>query len=137
MPRCGKSPGWRAAAAASSVGPGRRTGTEPSEESERFATRAGLEALLPALAGNIDHVDRPVALAGDEQVVAAIHHVHRLAANLDRGLLTEGRVDQAHGVAVEACDTKRPPVGAVAGDLGGFRHILEADRFSDFLSFGV
>src|SRR6186997_2684165 len=107
------------------------------EKPERFTAGAGLEALLPALARNIDHMDRAVALAGDEQFVAAVGHVHRLTADLDRGLLAERRVDQTHGVAVEAGDSERLPVGAVAGDLGGFRHILEADGLPDLLRFCV
>src|SRR5262245_40196127 len=137
MPRCGKSPGLRAAVAASSTGPGRRTGTEPSEESEGFTTRAGVEGLLPALAGKIDHVHRAVALTRDEQFVAAVDHVHWLAADLDCGLLAERRIDQTDGVTVEARDGEYAPVGAVAGNLGGLRHVLEADCFPDPLHLGV
>src|SRR5580700_2374815 len=54
-------------------------GRMTSEEPHRLAARAGLEAALGALAWNIDDVHRAVALAGDEQFVAAERHVHRLA----------------------------------------------------------
>src|SRR5690242_835130 len=59
------------------------------EEPERLAPRAGLEGRLDAPVGDVDHVHRAVALAGDEQLVAAERHVHRLAADLDGGLRAE------------------------------------------------
>ena len=82
-------------------------------------------------------MDRAVALAGDEQFAATIDHIHRLTADLDCGLLADQLFDQAYGVVVEAGDCERSSVGAVAGYLGGFRHILETDGLSDFLSFCV
>jgi hypothetical protein len=66
------------------------------------------------------------ALAGDKEFVAAERHVHRLAAHLDRRLLAEGWIDQAHGVAVEAADGKQAVVGRVARDLRRLGHVLRA-----------
>jgi len=45
--------------------------------------------VLGTTPGNIDDVDGPVTLAGDEQFFATERHVHRLTADLDRGLLAE------------------------------------------------
>jgi len=59
------------------------------KEAERLAAGAGLEAVLDARLRDIDHVHRAVALARNEQFVAAERHVHRLAADLDRGLLAK------------------------------------------------
>src|SRR6185437_16902164 len=76
------------------------------EEPDRLAALAGLEARLVPLVRNVDHMHRAIALAGHEQFVAMERHVHRLAADLDRGLLFERRIDQAHGVTVETGNAK-------------------------------
>src|SRR5580658_10620304 len=70
------------------------------KKADGFAAGTGLEAALGAAPRNIDDMHGAVTLAGDEQFVAAERHVHRLRADLDRGLLAECRIDQAHRVAV-------------------------------------
>src|SRR5581483_3969147 len=60
-----------------------------SEKPQRLTAGAGLKARLVTAVRNIDDVHRAVALAGDEQLVAVERHVHRLAADLDRGLLAK------------------------------------------------
>src|SRR5262245_21239955 len=77
-----------------------------SKEAQRLAARAGLEAHLVLARRNVDDVDRSVALAGDEQLVAVECHVHGLAADLDGGLLAERRVDQADRAALQAGDAE-------------------------------
>src|SRR3984885_3251037 len=84
------------------------------EKADGFAAGAGLEAAFGAPVRNIDDMHRAVALAGDEQFVAAECHVHRLRADLDRGLLAKRRIDQAHRVAVEAGDAEQAVVRRVA-----------------------
>src|SRR5271170_694866 len=84
------------------------------KEPNRLASRAGLEARFGAAVRDVDDMDRTVALAGDEQFVAAERHVHGLRADPDGGLLPERRIDQAHGVAVEAGDADQAVVGRVA-----------------------
>ena len=59
------------------------------EKPKGFTARAGAELVLCKLLRNIDDMNRPVTLAGNEQFVTAECHVHRLTANLDRGLLPE------------------------------------------------
>src|SRR5262245_31025547 len=59
------------------------------EKPKGFTARAGVEAVLCVPLRNIDDVNGPVTLAGNEQFVTAECHVHRLTANLDRGLLPE------------------------------------------------
>ena len=54
------------------------------DEIEEKVGDEGEEVSLPAPAGDVDNVHGAVALAGDEQFVAAIDHVHRLAADLHR-----------------------------------------------------
>src|SRR6516162_6763856 len=97
------------------------------EKAYGFAAGAGLEALLMSPVRNIDDVHGAVALAGDEQLVAVERHIHGLRADLDRGLLAERRIDQAHRVAVEAGDADQTVVGRVTGDLRRLRHVLERD----------
>src|ERR1700738_4279231 len=87
------------------------------EETNRFTACTGAEALLCAPIWNIDDVHRSITLAGDEQFVVAEGHVHRLTADLDRGLHAKRRVDQAHSVAVEAGDADQAIVRRVAGAL--------------------
>jgi hypothetical protein len=65
------------------------TTAEAFKKAQRFATRAGVEALLVPPRPNVDDVHRPVALSGDEQFVAAECHVHWLIADLDGGLLAK------------------------------------------------
>src|ERR1700729_3481554 len=107
------------------------------KKADGFAAGAGLEAALGAAAGNIDDVHGAVALAGDEQFVAAERHVHRLRADLDRGLLAERRIDQAHRIAVEAGDAEQAVVRRVTRDLRRLRHVLEHDLFAQAAGFGV
>jgi hypothetical protein len=59
------------------------------EKPKGFTARARAEAMLCAPLRNIDDVNRPVTLAGNEQFVTAECHVHRLTANLDCGLPPE------------------------------------------------
>src|SRR6516165_12535451 len=66
------------------------------KETKRLAARAGAEASLPSALHGVDHMHGAIALAGDEQLVAAKRHVHGLAADPDCGLLAERRIDQAH-----------------------------------------
>ena len=54
-----------------------------------FLTRAGAELVLCKLLRNIDDLNGPVTVAGNEQFVTAECHIHRLTAHLDRGLLLE------------------------------------------------
>src|ERR1700752_5272442 len=100
-----------------------------SEKPERLAACPGREARLDLARRDVDDMHRAVALAGDQERVAAKHHVHRLAADLDGGLLAERGIDQAHDVAFEAGDAQQAEVRAVAGDLRGFRHAREPHGF--------
>jgi len=59
------------------------------EKPKGFTARASAEAVLCAPLRNIDDVNGPVTLAGNEQFVTAECHIHRLTAHLDRGLLLE------------------------------------------------
>src|SRR5262245_39924959 len=59
------------------------------EKPKGFTARAGAEAVLCVPLRNIDDVNGPVTLAGNEQFVTAKCHVHRLTANLDCGLPSE------------------------------------------------
>jgi hypothetical protein len=68
---------------------GRRWSTNPLEKAKRFAAHTSTEAMLCASLWNIDDVHGPITLAGNEQFVTAECHVHRLTANLDRGLLPD------------------------------------------------
>src|SRR6266849_7458973 len=104
-----------------------------SEEPERLAPRARLETPLRPPLRNIDHVHRAVALAADEELVAAKRHVHGLAADLDGGLRAERRVDQAHRVALEAGNADQAVVRAVARDLRGLPHALDVQCAIDTL----
>jgi hypothetical protein len=78
-------------------------------------------------------VHRPVALAGNKQLVAAKRHVHRLAADLDGGLLAERRIDQTHRVTLQAADANEAVVRAVAGDLRRLRESVLNDLFRRLL----
>src|SRR5262249_47487381 len=60
-------------------------GTIRKTRATRIPYRPGSH--LGAAVRNVDDVHRPVALAGNKQLVAAKRHVHRLAADLDGGLL--------------------------------------------------
>src|SRR5262249_52531448 len=59
------------------------------EKPKGFTARAGAEAVLCVPLRNIDDVNGPVTLAGNEQFVTAKCHVHRLTANLDCSLPSE------------------------------------------------
>src|SRR5258705_1021722 len=63
--------------------------SERLKKGQRLAARAGLETVLHPPRWNIDDVHRPVALAGDEQFVAAERHVHWLTADPDGMLVAE------------------------------------------------
>ena len=89
--KCARSPARPAATDASSIGPGRRTGIEAKRIPATSQPVPALKLCFQRLAGNVDHMHRAVALAGNEQLVAAIDHVHRLAADLDRRLLAKRR----------------------------------------------
>src|SRR4051794_22181398 len=108
-----------------------------SEKSHRLATGAALEARLVLPVRDVDHMHRAVALTRHEQFVAVERHVHRLAADLDGGLLLERRIDQADGVAVEARDAQKTPVRRVARDLSGLRYVLQPHLVPDALARGV
>src|SRR5262249_1924539 len=123
---------WTSSGMAPSAGIARR-----SEEAQRLAARAGLEARLVLARRNVDDVDRSIALAGDEQFVAVERHVHGLAADLDGGLIAERRVDEADRAAPEAGDAEHAEVIAVAGDLRRLAHAFEPDRMGDALALGV
>src|SRR5262245_7859728 len=71
----------------SQAAPNRRQ--QALEKPKGFTARAGVKAVLCVPLRNIDDVNGPVTLAGNEQFVTAKCHVHRLTANLDRGLLPE------------------------------------------------
>src|SRR5579863_9475256 len=58
----------------------------PLKKAHRFTAGAGAEAALGPPVRNVDDVHGAVALAGNEQFVAAERHVHWLRADLDRGL---------------------------------------------------
>ena len=67
---------------------------------------------------------RAVALAGDEQFVTAISHVHGLAADFDRRLFAKRRRNQADGIAVQTCNAEQAPVGAIAGNLSRLGNVF-------------
>jgi len=71
---------------------------------QRLAARPAGKARLPLARRDVDHMHRAVALAADEQFVLAVDHVHRLVADLDRGLGAERPIDQADDVAVRTGD---------------------------------
>ena len=59
------------------------------EKPDRFAAGSGIEALLVPPVRDVDDMHRAIALAADEQFVAAEGKVHRLIADRDRGLRAE------------------------------------------------
>src|ERR1700730_9096197 len=86
---------------------------------------------------NIDDMHRPVALAGDEQIVAVERHVHGLMSDLDRGLPAERWINQADRVALHAGYADHAVVRAVAGDLRWLRSTFEPHGARDLLALGV
>ncbi len=59
-----------------------------SKKSERLAADAGLETARHAPVCEVDHMNGPVALAGDEQRLLMKSAIHRLLADCHRGLPT-------------------------------------------------
>src|SRR5262245_65380491 len=116
-----RGPGWLVSYRAR-----RHTNERISEKADALAARAGAEAVLRPPFDHVDDVDGPVALASDKQFVTAKRHIHRLATDLDRGLLPEGRVDETHGVAVEAGDDDETIIGRIARDLRWLGHAFQA-----------
>src|SRR5262249_61125167 len=108
-----------------------------AEKADALAARAGAEAVLRPAFDHIDDVDGPVALASDKQFVTAERHIHRLAADLDRGLLPEGGVDEAHGAAVEAGDDDETIIGRIARDLRRLGYAFQAHLVTPAADCGI
>src|SRR6185437_81390 len=111
--------------------------TAALEKAQRLAALAGLEARLVAPPRNVDDVHGPVALAGDEQLVAVERHVHGLLADLDGGLPAERRIDQADRAALEAGHADDREIVAVTRDLRRLADALEPHRVGDLVARGV
>jgi hypothetical protein len=60
-----------------------------SEKADGFAALTGLEMMFVAALWDVDNVHGSVSLAGDEQLVSAEGHVHRLIADFYGSLLPE------------------------------------------------